>query len=99
MPPVRLISHPFRLLPGGDVATVLEGTDEADAEQLAILVLTRKGERQLVPRFGVRDPAFSGLDLAEINAGLAQFGPPVSATSLDVTYPSPETARAVIAFR
>ena len=93
---MQLLSHPFRLRPNGHVATVEQGTDEANAEQLALLILTRQGERDLAGGFGISDPAFSGgFDPAEIVAGIAAFGPditiddvtlePIDDATLDVT--------------
>jgi hypothetical protein len=81
----QLLSHPFRILPSGRAATVEQGSDEAHAEQLAVLLLTRRGERDLVPGFGVSDPVFAGFDPAEIAAGVSAYGPPVQIESIDVT--------------
>lgn len=41
------------------------------------MVLTRKGERPLVPDFGITDPVFQALDEAELRVGLRTFGPNV----------------------
>lgn len=73
----RIISHPFRLDAGGNVATVEQDTDTADAEQIAVLAMTRAGERPMVPGFGLTDPAFSGLNPGELVAGVKAWGPPV----------------------
>lgn len=78
MAPVRIISHPFRLAPGGNVATVEQDTDAANAEQIAVLAMTRAGERPMVPGFGLTDPAFAGFRPAELAAGLKAWGPPVA---------------------
>lgn len=90
-----VLSHPFRLSPTGEVATVLDGSEQANAEALAVLVSTRIGERVLVPGFGITDPVFGGLDPAEVNAGLATYGPPdVTVTAIAVDYPN-DTAAAI----
>jgi hypothetical protein len=81
---VDVLSHPFRLTPTGRVATVIDHTDEHLAECVAVTVLTRKAERPLVPDFGVADPVFDELDVAELNAVLATFGPDVAVTDIDV---------------
>lgn len=78
----RIISHPFRLL-GSDVATVDQASDAANAEQLAVLILTRRGERPLVPTFGIEDPAFSTIDPAELSLGVELHGPPVRIVELE----------------
>lgn len=82
---MRILSHPFRLRPDGSVATVEQETDEAHAEQLACLVLTRLGERDLAPGFGISDPTFAGIEASEIAAGVAAFGPPVDVTDVRET--------------
>lgn len=92
-----ILSHPFRFTPAGDVAVVADGTEEAHAEAVAITVLTRKGERPLVPDFGVSDPTFDEVDLAELNVALADYGPPgVRVAAAEVTYPDDRTATVVI---
>lgn len=72
---MNLISHPFRLAPDGTVATVDEDSAAAAEEAILVLLTTRKGERPLVPAFGITDPVFGRLSLAEVNLGLADFGP------------------------
>lgn len=93
-----LISHPFRLELNGDVATVAEDSDEANAEGIAVLVLTRTGERDLVPAFGVPDPTFNGLTLADVNVGLIDYGPPVEVTDYSTAYPDDRTQRVELVF-
>lgn len=93
-----LISHPFRLEANGAVATVEDGTEEAAAEGIAILVLTRRGERDLVPGFGMTDPTFNELSIAELNVGLTEYGPDVTVTDVTITYPTDRTERVELAF-
>lgn len=94
-----VLSHPFRLTPTGVAATVLDGSSVANGEAIAVLALTRRGERTLVPTFGVTDPAFDDLDPAELNAGLTTFGPEgVTVTDVTTDYPSDTTAAIVIEF-
>lgn len=86
---MRLLSYPFRLTLAGDVATVEDGTEDAAAEALAVLILTRKGERDLVPDFGISDPVAQGLNLAEVAVGVLDYGPAgVTVEDVTVTYPS-----------
>lgn len=77
-----LISHPFRLTAGGSVATHEDGTEEYYAERLALLILTKPGERVLVPSFGLRDPTFDEVDDAMLAAQIELFGPPVTIASI-----------------
>lgn len=80
-----ILSFPFRLAADRSVQCVAQETPQADSEQLAVLCLTRKTERTLAPGFGVTDPTFTlaGLEAPEIRAGLEQFGPPVTLTTID----------------
>ena len=59
---MELLSHPFRLERNGSAATVTDGSDEANAEGIAILAMTRRGERDLVPEFGLGPIPLHGLD-------------------------------------
>ncbi len=95
---VEILSHPFRLTSTGSAATVTDATPEAYAEGLAHLILTRRGERHLVPAFGVTDPAFGVLHPAEVTAGVALFGPPVTLVAVDMSYPSDTVERVEVVF-
>lgn len=93
-----VIAHPFRLA-GSQVAVVEDGSDAGVAQEIAVLVSTRPGERPLVPSYGVTDPAFDGLHVAEVNAGLALYGPPgVTVSGIDVDALDPRTQRAVLTY-
>lgn len=94
----RIISHPFRLGPGGAVATVEQGTDQANTEQIAVLALTRTGERPLVPGFGVTDPAFIPYRPGELVAGVATWGPSVRISSVDTVPLDDATRRVEVTF-
>jgi hypothetical protein len=83
----ELISFPFRLNKSGVVATVEEGTDEAAAEELAMLCMTQPGERELVPEYGLPDLVFRGVIQEELTSKIALFGPPVSITAINSTFP------------
>lgn len=80
----EILAYPFRILPGGIVATVDQNTDEANGQQIAVLVATRRGERQLVPSFGIDDPAFGQLKREDIVAGIELYGPPVAIRDITV---------------
>lgn len=95
---MQLLAHPFRIGPAGVAATVTDGTDEAYAEELARLIATRRGERPMVPAYGIAEPAFDELDVTALNAVLGLFGPPVTVTDVDVDYPDDRTARLVVTF-
>lgn len=73
----QLLSFPFRLAPSGSAVTLSADSDEYYAEEIAALVVTRRGERILVPSFGIDDPVFQGVDRQDIALAVATFGPPV----------------------
>jgi hypothetical protein len=95
---VPLIAYPFRLSPSGSVVTVEEGTDEQHAHELAVAVLTRTGERPLVPDFGTADPVFVGFDNEALRLHVDLFGPPVDITAVAVTFVDDSTQSVVIEF-
>jgi phage baseplate assembly protein W len=95
---VRLLSHPFRLLPNGEVATVDQGSDQANAEQLAVLCLTEIGERPMAPGFGITDPAFVVLDPSQVAAGIQTYGPDVTLSDVRIQYESEATQLVEIDF-
>lgn len=81
---MNVISYPFRLDAGGQVATVEQGSDAASAEQIGLLLLIRQGERPLVPDFGVTDMVGQGLNEAELVAAITTFGPDVDIRDVDI---------------
>lgn len=81
---VDVLAHPFHL--DGDVIAVVDDASDAGiAQEIAMLLATHKGERQLVPDYGITDPVFDQPDVAEINAAIATYGPEgLVVTDLDV---------------
>lgn len=73
--PAALFLHPFAIRLNGSVATAEQGSDAYIASQLAVIVGTRLGERDMVPAFGVPDAAFTGLSASDIQTCLDSFGP------------------------
>ena len=95
---MRLLSHPFRL-EGARVATVEQGSVESDTELVAKLMLTKRGERPLVPMYGCLDPAFDHYDLNDVQFGVTLFGPNVEIVSLTATYLDDHTQSVAVEFR
>ncbi len=93
----RVLAHPFRLQ-GQHVAVVEEGSDDGLAQMVAVIATTRRGEREMVPGFGVSDPTFDALSAAELNAALAMFGPPVQIDDIAAGAVDDVTEEAVITF-
>lgn len=93
-----LISYPFRVAPDGSVETVDDGSDEHFAQELAVAVLTRPGERPLVPDFGVADPTFAGFDSEALALHVDLFGPPVTIDGVRVRFVNEHTQDVVVEF-
>lgn len=84
-----ILSIPFRLTNTGQVAVVEQGTDQANAEQIGILLATIQGERTMQPGFGIPDPAFSTIPAAVVSAQVALWGPDVSIESVSTVPAGP----------
>lgn len=92
-----LLSYPFRLATGGAVATHDDASSDYHMEELAQLIATRPGERELTPTYGLADPAFAGFDQAMLVAQVGLFGPPVKITGVEVT-PVSDVERDVVVY-
>jgi hypothetical protein len=95
---VAVLSYPFRLNASGQAATVEQDSEDQYAELLAALVLTRPGERDLVPGFGIPDPTFVGIDVGALEGAAAVFGPDVTITDVQVTVTGPGSQDVLIGF-
>jgi hypothetical protein len=93
-----VLAHPFRIA-AGRIVTVEAASDPGVAQAIAQVVTTRLGERELVPSFGVRDPAFVGLDPGDVNSCLALHGPAAIVTSIDVVDVTASSERLLLSFR
>jgi hypothetical protein len=93
-----LIAYPFRLSPAGNVTTVEEGSDTQLAHELACAVLTRPGERPLVPDFGTADPVFEGFDEDALRLHVDLFGPPVEVERVRMRFLDELTQDVVVQF-
>lgn len=93
-----LISYPFRLSAAGTVATVPEGSDDQLAQELAVAVLTKQGERMLVPGFGIADPAFVGFEEDALLMHVELFGPPVDIDAVTARFIDDHTQDVVVQF-
>lgn len=90
----RLLAFPFRLAANGRAATVEQDDELGDAQRVAAIATTVRGERELVPGFGITDPTLAGIDPAELAAGVALYGPDVRIGPITVR-PLSDTAQAV----
>lgn len=94
-----ILSVPFRLAPNGAVATVEQGSDQANAEQLAVLITTVQGERPMVPGFGLPDPAFTGIKAGVLAAQVAMWGPPVKVSMVSSSGVDPASTDVTVSFQ
>lgn len=93
---VRVLSFPIRLDRTGAIAGVEQGSDVWIEECIAQAMLTQPGERDLVPAFGVDDPAFALFQVAALQRHLADFGPEITVTSAEVQESTDGKERVVI---
>lgn len=76
-----MLSDPLRLTPNGSLATVDDASVEGQQELVAALIMTRRGERLLLPGYGITDPAFREFEPTELAAQVAQWVPGVELLS------------------
>jgi hypothetical protein len=93
------MSFPFRLDVTGAAASVEQDSDVWIEECIAIAMLTRPGERDQVPTFGVADPAFANFQVGALQRHLLDFGPPITITEVTVERVVEGREKAVVAWR
>lgn len=76
-----VLAFPFRLAPDGRAAAVEQGSDEYIHQMISVLVQTEVGERPMCWQFGVPQPAFSEISIADVQVAIDDWGP----TGIDVT--------------
>lgn len=82
----RLLLHPFTVTALGGVATAEQGSDTYIDSQIAVVIGTRLGERDMCVPYGVPDPAYATLSAADIQTCLDRFGPDdATVTSVKIT--------------
>lgn len=93
----RLLLHPFRLTVSGRVATAEQNTDTYIESQIAVVVSTRIGERDMCLPYGIPDPTYARLAVSDVQSCLDQFGPDgVVVTDVSVDPDTETTDRATI---
>lgn len=96
---VDLISFPFRVGSSGTVVVSDDAGVDYLGEELAQLIQTHPGERELVPAYGLNDPTYTRFDTAMLTAQCQLFGPPVTIDSVDTRYLDDTTQDVVVTFR
>jgi hypothetical protein len=95
----QILSFPFRVATNGTIATVAQGSDQANGEQLAVLVSTIQGECDMAPGFGMPDPAFSsGIIPGVMASQVAMWGPDVTITAVSALQVSETESDVTIGF-
>lgn len=71
------LAYPFRVDADGSVAVVEQDTLDEVAQHAQVVLLTRRGQRPVVPEFGIPDPLFeeAPLDLADVEAAISRYDP------------------------
>jgi hypothetical protein len=96
---IQTLSFPIRLTRTGSFATVEQNSDAHVDELLATAILTRPGERHLMPNFGIDDPAFVGWERIKLALHVADFGPNVMIDDVSIEQNSTGTERVVMSWR
>ena len=79
-------------------AAAAQGSDAWIEECIALAMLTKPGERDQVPTFGVNDPAFALFQLGALQRHLIDFGPEVTITEVLVDELTEGRERAVVSW-
>lgn len=96
---LQTLSFPLRLTRTGAFATVEQGSDQHVAELLSQAVLTRPGERHLIPTYGIDDPAFVGWERLKLVLHVADYGPDVVIEDVSKVYDNSGTERVTMSWR
>lgn len=91
-----MLSYPFRVGPDGGVATVEGDSEQADTEEVAVLLLTVRGERPLLIGYGIEDPTFAGIRAPEVMSAISRWVPAVTVTGVSVQAEGVTTQRATV---
>lgn len=83
------LAWPLHLAPGGDLGSVVSGSDAEVRQSVGLLLATRVDERAALPEYGTTDPTFDGADRALIVAEVQAQEP---RASLDVVVAAVDVA-------
>jgi hypothetical protein len=91
------IAFPFHITGASEVATVPYGSDAEVEQAIAVLALTRLGERPMEPEFGTPDPLMGEITVSDIQVGLDSYGPDGIIIASVTSTPSPQNENMAIA--
>lgn len=89
-------AFPFRLTPRGTIATVDQDSELGRRDQVAHLLLTRPGEREVLPGFGVEDPRYVGVDAGAVATAVSTYLPAIAAPVVTATDNNDGTQRVTV---
>lgn len=81
----KLLAFPITISGNGSMGTINDGEDYY-AQELACLVGTQIGERELVPGYGVPEVMLSTIDRMNLGSQCEIYGPPIKIVRLAYKY-------------
>lgn len=98
--PHNILAYPFNITPAGNAAVVPQGGDEEAAQTVEVIISTVIGERPMAFNFGIPDPAFVGLETADIDIVLKDFDlEHIEIEDVRVEWPTEQTQQASVAWK
>lgn len=98
--PHNILRHPFNITPAGNAAVVPQGGEEEAEQTVAVILSTVIGERPMAHGFGIPDPAFAGVDTADIVTVLNDFNlTHIEVEDLVVEWPSEQVQQAEVRWK
>lgn len=67
------LTLPIAVTGSGRLATVEQDSEADVAQSVALLIETRPGERRAEPGYGVPDPLFGGIDVAQVTEAILNW--------------------------
>jgi hypothetical protein len=92
-----LLTFPFRL-EGGSAVVADDASEIYLGDELAQLIQTQPGERELVPGFGLNDPAYTVFDVSMLEAQIDQFEMPLVIDDVGTRYLDDTTQDVLVSF-
>lgn len=72
--PHHILRYPFNITPAGNAAVIPQGGEQEAGQTVLVIVSTVLGERPMAANFGIPDPAFVGLETADVATVLNDHG-------------------------
>jgi len=78
------IALPFRLGPSGAVVTNPQGSEDYYISQIAVVLMTERGERLFEPRLGIANMTYDGFSKALLDQQIGMYLPGIKVSSMKV---------------